>query len=528
MSGKHALTVAGVATAALLGLTAGAARAQNACAAQKNTCVAQRLAGLLKCYKTAAKKGGEANRKGCIDKVLAKFDGGSNPARGCFARVEAKNPPGSRGACDVYGDTDSFAAKVGSCVQDLVEDLAPAPLPVGPQCAASTPCGPAEPEGVCPPGRTCSDGVCQVVPCADVRFEPNESARAAATAPPGPVAGLELCAGDVDWYRLMLPPGTLATLGVTFEHAAGDLDLTAYDHRGRCLGGRVREECCWSEREFETGDESLGVVNAAVSGTRTYAWKVESAGRATNVYSLTSRLAAWSDGRDCTPTFSDAECQGGGSFATLDLLPFPFPDPADGYVGDGYRFDSIANYRWARRELIMLVRYAIHETQRKFPATEPLGLGDISQRDGITPGYDVDAPRHPESTHDQGSNIDLAYYTTLVTDGLLPYNRTRIICDPDEGSNDGAFCTPGAAGTHVVDLARQVYFLARLFESPRLRVIGVDQVIGPLLRQEADRQLGLRWISQAARDAFYSKLAYGEGWQFHHFRVHVSLRWWGT
>ena len=87
-------------------------------------------------------------------------------------------------------------------------------------------------------------------------------------------------------------------------------------------------------------------------------------------------------------------------------MQFPFPDPVDQWVEEGYRFDSLSNYRWARRELVLLIRYAIGETQLKFPGTRPLGLGDMSQRDGLTPGFDLGQPRHPESAHDQGASID--------------------------------------------------------------------------------------------------------------------------
>ncbi len=208
------------------------------------------------------------------------------------------------------------------------------------------------------------------------------------------------------------------------------------------------------------------------------------------------------------------------------MLQAPYAAPDDAYVADGYRFEVPSNYRFARRELLMLLRYAIHETQLKFPNTLALGMLDLSQRDGVTPGYDTGNPRHPESTHDQGSNVDLAYFHTLSGSVAVPYNSTRIICDANQTSHNGFACTAAATSAHVVDLPRQVYFMAKLFEAPRLRVIGVDEVIAPLLRQEADRQLGLGWITQAERDAFFIKLASGAGWPYRHHSIHVSLSWW--
>ena len=59
--------------------------------------------------------------------------------------------------------------------------------------------------------------------CSDA-FEPNDTRAAAAT-----VSGthaLEICAGDEDWFKVS------GTVTITFSHAAGDLDLTAYDANG--------------------------------------------------------------------------------------------------------------------------------------------------------------------------------------------------------------------------------------------------------------------------------------------------------
>jgi hypothetical protein len=391
----------------------------------------------------------------------------------------------------------------------------------------SAQCSPQNPTGPCPAGQVCSGGTCQPFTCSDTRFEPNESQAAAATAPDGTTTGIALCAGDRDWYKMAVPAKRIATLGITFQHSSGDLDLAAYTSGGTCLGGRYLQYCSWTDRSYETNEEFLSVLNGAASGEKTFGWRVQGAGGATNLYSLVTELIPWTDGRDCTPTYPQDECEGrpGGR---LDLIQFPFPDPGDGYVGDGYRFDSLANYRWLRRETIMLVRYAIRSVQQKFAGTKPLGLIDMCQRDGITPGYDINDPRHPESTHDQGGNIDIAYYTTLASSGTLAYNEARIICDANEGNHNGSFCNPSAAQTHVVDLPRQVYFMAKLFESPRLRVIGVDQVIAPLLQQEAARQFQAGDITQAQRDAFSSKMAYGSGWPFHHHHIHLSMKWWGT
>lgn len=395
----------------------------------------------------------------------------------------------------------------------------PGSAPVDPACS------PQNPNGTCAEGQICQNGVCASLECTDTRFETNDTAGTAKEAPNGTTTGLELCGADQDWYSLNVPAHTIATLGVTFRKSAGDLDLSSHTSDGKCQGGRVSSSCAWTYRTYETGEEFLSTLNNTHGQVLSSLFRLLGYRGAQNRYDLTTSFVPYSDGRDCQPTYTEDDCLGHPS-TTPKLIQFPYPDPNDGIVGDGYRFDSVANYRWLRRETIMLVRYAISETQKKFPGTKPLGLIDMCQRNGITPGYDIGDPRHPESTHDQGGNIDIAYYTTLASAGSLAYNEARVICDANEGNENGSFCNASAAQTHVVDLPRQVYFMAKLFQSPRTRVIGADRVIAPLLVTEAARQYGLGWITKAERDAFSSAMASGDGWPFHHHHIHVSLEWW--
>lgn len=360
--------------------------------------------------------------------------------------------------------------------------------------------------------------------CYASQFEPNDRLDVAAPLPLGPWPNLAVATGDLDWYRVTLNPGQLATVEITFPLAQGDLDLTAYDTYGACQGGLVPPACTWSDRTWEAPSEVLSVVNSGTFAEEP-AFLVAGYQGATNDYAISVSTTPWIDAAVCTTAFGAAECEGrpGGM---MRLVQFPFPDPDDVSLGDAYRFLTPANYRWGRRELVMLIRHALRRTRAQFPGTKPLGIADISQRNGMTPGNDIGILRHPESSHDQGGNVDLAYFTTLARDGLVPYNDGHVICDAAGGSNDGSFCTAGAATSHVVDLQRQVYFLAQLFDHPRIRVIGVDRVIGPLLQAEAQRQRDLGLISQTARDRLTSLLASGDGWPFQ-FRVfHVSLAWW--
>jgi hypothetical protein len=64
--------------------------------------------------------------------------------------------------------------------------------------------------------------------CADA-YEPNSSAADAPALSAGSYADLAICDGDADWYAI--PAG--GTVSIAFSHAAGDLDLAAYDSAGQ-------------------------------------------------------------------------------------------------------------------------------------------------------------------------------------------------------------------------------------------------------------------------------------------------------
>ena len=469
--------------------------------------------------------------------------GGYCSMRGCEATT---NPCPSGSECFGIGNNDSACFKTCAaesecrvaegytCDGDMTCYTPPAAVDGG---TTTGPCSATVPNGTCPNAQVCQNGTCQTFAC-DSRFEPNNTQSAATALPAGDggvTPDLTICAADKDWYSVSVPPGKITMVGVKFAQSTGDLDMQAYSQGGQCLGNRYTHAYCGLSypRSYEVDEEYLSFLNGGTSGERSYAVQVQGRTTAvTNVYSLNTQTVAWQDGRDCTEVDASTPCNGGGSLATAKLIQFPFADPSDPYLGDSYRFDSMSNYRWLRRETIALVRYAIKETQAKFASTKPIGLIDMCQHNAITPGYDVNDPRHPESTHDQGSNIDIAYYTTLASAGSLEYNEARIICGPVEtgagSNNDGSFCTAAAATQHVVDLPRQVYFMSKLFESARVRVIGADRVIAPLLQAEATRQKNAGDITATVAAKFTSKLAFGDGWPFHHHHIHLSLQWWGT
>jgi hypothetical protein len=395
----------------------------------------------------------------------------------------------------------------------------------------NTACTLNNPHGWCPDGSWCDEGVCNDKPFAcdgkEDALEPNDSRTSAVDIPSGVTEGLYSCAGNEDWFRVTVPAGKIARVGIEFSHNAGDLDLVAYDGKGDLIGTRIGDSYPYSYRDQETGTEYFGFYSQ--QGTATYyvralGYGAANAALAENVYSLHLDLFDYQDGEKCLDggwTFD--ECAGKGPKGS-GLIPFPFPDPNDAYLPEGYLWDTYGNYRFARREMVMLIRHALHETYQAFPGSNPLGLIDVCQKNGITPGYDVGSPRHPETTHDQGGNIDIAYFQT---DGN---NSAEIICGDGAQHADG-FCSPAATEKHFVDLPRQAYFMAQLFSSNRTRVIGVDKIIGPLLTTAAQALAALdpshpQYISPSQLAKFGAGMAYGSGWPYHHHHIHVSLQWW--
>lgn len=75
--------------------------------------------------------------------------------------------------------------------------------------------------------RAAGDGGGDIDTCADAR-EPNDERTDAPQLSSGDAESLTICAGDVDWFHVPLG----GTVTITFSHAAGDLDLAAYDAAG--------------------------------------------------------------------------------------------------------------------------------------------------------------------------------------------------------------------------------------------------------------------------------------------------------
>jgi hypothetical protein len=128
--GRHAgaarAVVAALLTTAMLVGASPALAQQAKCLAGKTKCAAKKATGLLKCHTLAETPGKPPlpNSSGCVDKVVAKFDGGPDPTKGCFEKLE--NKPGND--CITQDDTAAAEGVIDSCVAAFVEDIDPAPL----------------------------------------------------------------------------------------------------------------------------------------------------------------------------------------------------------------------------------------------------------------------------------------------------------------------------------------------------------------------------------------------------------------
>lgn len=203
-------------------------------------------------------------------------------------------------------------------------------------------------------------------------------------------------------------------------------------------------------------------------------------------------------------------------------------DPTEGYgyvdyAENGETLDD--QYRsWLRRDAVMAIQYAAAVVQCKaadwaFGNGGPIGTIDMSEPDGSIPGTSIGSPGHPEGTHVNGHDIDMAYYQVNTPD-----NRARPICDHYEGGSDAYHCT---AAPHLLDPWRSALFIGALFEHPNLRVIGVDGKVGAMVMSALQYFCANEWLSTGSCNNIalaYEEENQNQGWYyFHHHHMHVSF-----
>ena len=209
---------------------------------------------------------------------------------------------------------------------------------------------------------------------------------------------------------------------------------------------------------------------------------------------------------ECAPCTPPKKCNGNGSCTTSGTLP------------DQYR-------SYLRRDTMMLVKYAAAYVECKAKSWttgngKPIGLGDMSEQNGAIPGTSIGEPGHPQGTHTNGFDIDMAYFQTTTAD-----NHLRPVCEHTVNGKEAYHCTKAP---DILDLWRTTLYIGALLTSSRTRVIGVDGKIGPLIEAAMPTLCAGGWLPQTACNKVKSKLAYevtdqGYGWYyFHHHHMHLS------
>jgi hypothetical protein len=220
-------------------------------------------------------------------------------------------------------------------------------------------------------------------------------------------------------------------------------------------------------------------------------------------YALVFGVEDFHEGFDCNEFFNKTGQQG----PCNEIMSFPQANSLE----EGYVVSHEARYSNLRRELIYLVRWAAAETAATFENTNPIGLLDMSQADGDVPGRQDGQLRHPEGTHVNGNDIDVAYYQTGKN------NLGRSVCP-----ENGYFCTDEP---DILDAERSAFFIARLMKTEHLRVIGVDTMIYPELIDAAKDLKSQGLLKSTDVQRMKSYLAWGDGWPFHQHHLHFSWDW---
>ena len=220
------------------------------------------------------------------------------------------------------------------------------------------------------------------------------------------------------------------------------------------------------------------------------------------------------------------DCSGSAAYCTT-LLPFE-PAAGSGYENYPINGETPQNqYRsYVRRDLMMLVKHAsavVACKARDWPDGNghPIGLGDMSERNGAVPGTSIGRPGHPRHTHLKGRDMDIAYYQRTG-----PNNRLRAVCPHRNSAGANVHHCTGAPT--ALDVRRTALFVGTLLTSARTRKVGVDGRIRPLLEPEIRALCRAGTLEQSACDRLNDLAAEttdtGLGWfRHHHHHLHVSF-----
>ncbi len=221
--------------------------------------------------------------------------------------------------------------------------------------------------------------------------------------------------------------------------------------------------------------------------------------------------------RDCTA--GTAACATMGAFD---------PKLGQGYEDYPLNGETTSN-QWrsfARADLQQIVKWsaALVECRAKhwaFGNHAPLGLGDMSEANGAIPGTSRGQPGHPAGTHTNGLDMDIGYYQVGTTD-----NRLRPVCEHTENGSDAYHCVGAPT---ALDMWRNALVLGAMTTSRRVRVIGMDGKVGPLVTAALPALCRDGYLDKTACTRARSLLTFeetdqGYGWfRFHHHHFHISM-----
>jgi len=225
----------------------------------------------------------------------------------------------------------------------------------------------------------------------------------------------------------------------------------------------------------------------------------------------------------------DWRCTGGSAHCS-QLVPFE-PENGPGYTNYPLNGESQTNqYRsYVRRDVRQLV---IHATGMVDCLSQnwtvgnghPLGLGDMSEANGAIPGTSIGQPGHPMNTHEDGQDMDIAYYQLTGSN-----NHLRAVCSHHTNGQDQYHCVGPPTN---LDVWRSALFIGMLHVTSGVRVIGVDGQVGPLLESAISQLCSGGWLNTSAcqsNQMTYEVTDTNRGWfRFHHHHLHLSVSRNGT
>jgi len=195
------------------------------------------------------------------------------------------------------------------------------------------------------------------------------------------------------------------------------------------------------------------------------------------------------------------------------------PEAGPGFIDDFSLWEDtpVTSTSYVRRELMMLLKYAAARVACE-TGGEPIGFGDASDVFGNTPGSLYGAPRHPRTTHEKGYDIDIAYYQRGSN------NRIRAVCPTGDGKD--AFRCVGRPRS--LDARRTALFIGTVFESERVRIVGVDGKVARPVIEELERLCRDGAFEEGTCGRIrlgYETAPTGRNWFWgHHNHMHVSLK----